>query len=145
MNQTNNSHENLAEYERIEGPSNKNFGFTVGSILGAIAFIRWMFFEFGLFSMICLVAGLLLIGFALFMPHGLTRANKLWMKLGLFLFKIINPIITFLLFVICFIPMGLVMKIVGYDPMQRKFDKTAKTYWIEKEKSEIEKPMRYQF
>ena len=145
MNKENNSHENLTEYERIEGPSNKNFGFTVGGILSAIALVRWFFFEFGPISFACLVIGLFLIGFAWLLPHALTRANKLWMKLGLFLFKIINPIVTFLLFVICFVPMGLVMKIVRYDPMQRKLDKSAQTYWIEKEKSEIEKPMRYQF
>ena len=145
MNCTNNSHENLVEYERVEGPSNQSFGFTVGGILSAIAVIRYFFFEFGSISMICLTIGLSLIGLAWFLPHSLTRANKLWMQLGLFLFKIINPIITFLLFVICFVPMGLVMKLVRYDPMQRSFDKSAQSYWVTKEKTDIEKPMRYQF
>lgn len=32
-------------------------------------------------------------------------------------------------------PVGLIMRIVGYDPMTRKLDRAAETYWIEREPS----------
>ncbi len=33
-------------------------------------------------------------------------------------------------------PIGLVMRLVGYDPMQRRFDRSAKTYWITRQPTE---------
>ncbi len=30
-------------------------------------------------------------------------------------------------------PAGLLLRLFGYDPMQRRFDRAAKTYWIERE------------
>lgn len=30
-------------------------------------------------------------------------------------------------------PIGLIMRAVGYDPMQRRYDRTAATYWVERE------------
>jgi hypothetical protein len=29
-------------------------------------------------------------------------------------------------------PVGWIMKLTGYDPMRRRFDKTASTYWIDR-------------
>jgi hypothetical protein len=29
-------------------------------------------------------------------------------------------------------PIGLVMRLLGRDPMQRRFDRSAKSYWIER-------------
>ncbi len=30
-------------------------------------------------------------------------------------------------------PIGLVLRLVGYDPMHRRFDRKAKTYWVPRE------------
>jgi hypothetical protein len=30
-------------------------------------------------------------------------------------------------------PIGLVLRLCGYDPMQRRFDREAKTYWVPRE------------
>jgi hypothetical protein len=38
-------------------------------------------------------------------------------------------------------PIGLIMRLMGYDPMQRRFDRTAKTYWTPREQED--KPERY--
>ena len=35
-------------------------------------------------------------------------------------------------------PIGLLMKVFGYDPMKRKFDPEAHSYWVERPSGEVE-------
>lgn len=140
-----NFHENFTEFQEIEGPSNKNFGYTVGGIFTAIGALRAAFFDFGFFSATFLIIGTVLLTLTLAAPDKLTPLNALWMKLGLLLFKIVNPVVMVLMYAVCIVPAGLIMKLLRYDPMHRKFDKDAKTYWVTKEKTDIENPMKYQF
>lgn len=139
------THEAYIEYDEVKGPSNKNFGFTVGGIFGAIGLIKVTFFSFSVLAGIFFVIAAVLISGAAIKPELLTPLNKAWMGLAKILFHIVNPVIMFLLFCVAFIPAGMIMKLIGYDPMKRKFDKDAKTYWVDKEKTDIENPMKYQF
>jgi len=41
----------------------------------------------------------------------------------------VSYLILAAVFYLLFTPIGLIMKLVGKDPLQRKFDRTAKTYW----------------
>jgi hypothetical protein len=86
-----------------------------------------------------------LIAAASFAPQILTRANSAWMGLAKILFHIVNPVVMFLLFCVTFVPAAIIMKMVKYDPMKRRFEGSAPTYWVKKEKTGIDKPMRYQF
>ena len=55
-----------------------------------------------------------------------------------------NPLILGLMYLVCFIPLGFVFKLCGYDPLRSKKTK-ASTYWLLRESDKIEDPMRYQF
>ena len=61
----------------------------------------------------------------------LTPLNILWMKFGLFLGKIISPIIMGLIFFFVVTPTGLIMRIFKKDLINLKFN-NDKSYWIEK-------------
>ena len=61
----------------------------------------------------------------------LTPLNKLWFKFGLFLGKIISPLIMGLIFFAVVTPIGILMRILGKDLLNLKFNK-KKSYWIEK-------------
>ena len=61
----------------------------------------------------------------------LTPLNKLWFKFGLLLGKVISPIIMGIIFFLVVTPIALIMKIIGRDLLNLKFNK-GKTYWIEK-------------
>ena len=56
--------------------------------------------------------------------------NHQWMRFGLLLHKITNPIIMGLVFFVTVTPTALVMKMMGLDPLNRKIDRNAKSYWI---------------
>ena len=61
----------------------------------------------------------------------LTPLNKLWFKFGIFLGKIISPIIMGIIFFLVVTPIGLLMRLLGKDLINLKYNNT-KSYWIEK-------------
>jgi len=61
----------------------------------------------------------------------LTPLNKLWFKFGIFLSKIISPLIMGIIFFLVVTPIGLIMRIFGKDVLNLKYNKNQ-SYWIEK-------------
>ena len=61
----------------------------------------------------------------------LTPLNKLWFKFGIFLGKIVSPIIMVIIFFFVVTPIGVLMRIFGKDILNLKYDNN-KSYWIEK-------------
>jgi hypothetical protein len=67
----------------------------------------------------------------LFNSKILTPLNKLWFKFGIFLGKIISPIIMGIIFFLVVTPIGLLMRLLGKDLINLKYNNN-KSYWIEK-------------
>ena len=61
----------------------------------------------------------------------LTPLNKLWFELGLLLGKVISPLIMGIIFFLVVTPTALIMRIIGKDLLNLKFN-NKKSYWIEK-------------
>tara|TARA_B100002051_G_C16505912_1_gene520280 strand:- start:361 stop:750 length:390 start_codon:yes stop_codon:yes gene_type:complete len=61
----------------------------------------------------------------------LTPLNKLWFKFGLFLGKIVSPIVMGVIFFFVVTPTGIIMRLLGKDLLNLK-KKNTDTYWIEK-------------
>jgi hypothetical protein len=61
----------------------------------------------------------------------LTPLNKLWFKLGLLLGKIVSPIIMGIIFFLVLTPIGLIMRLLGKDLLNLKYNRN-KSYWIKK-------------
>ena len=61
----------------------------------------------------------------------LNPLNKLWFKFGILLGKIVSPIIMGIIFFLVVTPIGFIMRILGKDLLNLKFN-TNKSYWIEK-------------
>lgn len=78
------------------------------------------------------IGGLLLVT-GLIAPGLLRPLYKPWMALALVLGFIMTRVILTVIFVLLFIPIGLLMQLFGKDPLRRKLDPDAETYWISKE------------
>ena len=61
----------------------------------------------------------------------LSPLNKIWFKFGIFLGKIISPLIMGIIFFLVVTPIGLIMRIFGKDVLNLKYNKNQ-SYWIEK-------------
>ncbi len=138
-------HEHLEADDAQPGPSNRNFGYTVGCVLLAIA--AYALYKTGPGWPVYLsgAIGGTLVVLATLAPDSLTVPNRLWMGLGHLLFHIVNPVIMVLMYAVCFIPFGLVLRLVGYDPLKRRFDPKASSYWVEKQSIEADQSMKNQF
>jgi len=78
-------------------------------------------------------------------PALLNPLNRLWMKLGLLLHRIVNPIVMGLLFYGTIWPTGLVMRMRGRDLLRLKHEPDADTYWIARPPGPLPETMRDQF
>ena len=61
----------------------------------------------------------------------LAPLNKIWFKFGIFLGKIISPLIMGIIFFLVVTPIGLIIRLLGKDLLNLKYNKN-KSYWIEK-------------
>ena len=109
---------------------NRQFGLLLGCVLLGIAgydFVfghaeRWWPIPFG---------GTL-IAVALLMPALLGPFTRLWLRLGEVLHTVTTPIVMGIIYfgVVC--PTGAILRYLGKDPMQRRFDRDAASYWIKR-------------
>ena len=72
----------------------------------------------------------------------LTPLNKIWFKFGIFLGRIISPLVMGIIFFFVVTPTGLLMRIFRKDLLNLKFN-SDKSYWIEK--TEPKSKMKNQF
>tara|TARA_Y100001934_G_scaffold283311_2_gene402089 strand:- start:3669 stop:4121 length:453 start_codon:yes stop_codon:yes gene_type:complete len=131
------THESFSRDQTVKAPSERSFGivFTVVfSIVGLIGLwplfsdkpVRlWAWCAFA-------IAAAFLISAFLF-PKILAPLNRAWMRFGLLLHKIINPLIMGLIFFVAVTPTALIMRALGNDPLQRKMDEDTDSYWIDRD------------
>jgi len=122
----------------------RKFGLTTGAIIVVlfVAFFPWVFDAPGMPTWPWVVAGLLWVP-ALLMPSALRPVYTTWMKIGHGLGWVNTRIILGVLFYVIVLPMGLVMRLLGKDPMARKRDKSATSYRIKsvsEPRDRLEKP-----
>ena len=78
-----------------------------------------------------LVVSLIFLALGIINSNLLLPLNKLWFKFGIFLGKIISPIIMGIIFFLVVTPIGLIMKLLGKDVLNLKYN-DYRSYWIEK-------------
>lgn len=64
----------------------------------------------------------------------LTPLNKIWVKFGEFLGRIIAPIVMAIIYFFILTPISLILRIFGKDLLNLKFSK-EKSYWTKREKN----------
>ena len=63
-------------------------------------------------------------------PAILNPLNRIWLKFGLMLHSIVNPVVMALLFYGTVLPTGLVARAMGKDLLRLKRQPDAESYWI---------------
>lgn len=139
-----NTHESITRENDVQIGSERTFGIVFSIVFAIIAL--WPLKDgddprliAGTFSGVFLLL-------AFVFPKSLKLLNLIWFKFGLLLHKIVNPITMGLLFFISIMPIALIFRILGKDPLRLKLDPDTESYWIERNPEDI-KPdsMRNQF
>jgi hypothetical protein len=80
-----------------------------------------------------LIAAAVLLCCSLLLPVVLWPFQKLWMAFAVIMGHIMTRVILALLFYLVVTPLGLTMRLLGKDPLMRRFDPSAASYWIPRE------------
>jgi hypothetical protein len=115
----------------IKVSSDRAFGFVFCAVFALLAF--YPIFFGGVIRLGFLIASGVFLLTALLIPSVLAPANRLWMKFGDFLHGIVSPLALGVVFFLTVLPIGLLMRVFGKDPLRLKIDKDAKSYWISRE------------
>ncbi len=106
----------------------KEFGLVVGGVFVLLG--GWWLYrgKFGITTQVLLTLGALLIVFGLIWPRALVWPNRAWMLLAEVLSWITTRIILGLVFFLVVTPIGVVKRLMGWDPLSRRAPRGA-SYW----------------
>ncbi len=100
-----NTHEDFSRKQDSKGPSDRSFGVVFAVFFALVTIVR---------------------------PALLHPANVVWMRFGLLLSRIVNPIVMAVLFYGVITPVGWLKRKFGEDSMHLERDPNAASYWIER-------------
>ena len=123
-------HERYSRDETVIGGSDRSFGIVMTVAFAVMSLLNWWHDGHswrwtGGIAVLFLAATLLY-------PAALKPLNRLWLKFGLLLHKVVNPIVMALVFFGTVLPTGLIMRALGKNPLQLKTQPDANSYWIER-------------
>jgi Saxitoxin biosynthesis operon protein SxtJ len=124
------AHESLQRVEEVQGSSNRVFGLVFAAVFLVIALAPWVLgHEIRLWSIGVSVAFAIA---SLAMPQILAPLNRIWTRFGLLLHHVVSPLVLGIMFFVVITPMGLLMRLLGKDPLRLRLDAKAPTYWLER-------------
>ena len=128
--------------EEVVGPSDRSFGVVFAVVFTIVGLLplwrgaapRW--WAVG----VAVIIGVL----ALVWPRALAPANRVWLRIGLLLHRIVNPIVMGAVFYLVVTPFGVVMRRRHSGLTSRlRPDKNTASYWITRDGAAS--PMDQQF
>ena len=113
----------------IKISSNRSFGIVFFIVFILIAF--YPLINQGEIRIWSVLISLLFLILGIINSKILTPLNKVWFKFGIFLGKIISPIVMCLIFFLVVTPIAFLMRMLKKDLLNLKFSKNN-SYWVEK-------------
>jgi hypothetical protein len=131
-----------ARDEEVVGPSDRSFGFVFTGVFLIVALLPlWRRAEPRWWAIGVAAA---FFGLALVWPRALAPLNRLWLRIGLLMHRVVNPVVMGAIYYLVVTPFGLVMRRVrGELAVRSQPDSTLSTYWITRR--EASSPMDQQF
>ena len=130
----------MVQTEDIKLGSNRSFGIVFFIVFLLISFYPLLNDEN--IRVWSLITSLIFLILGLLNSNLLLPLNKIWFKFGLLLGRVVSPLIMSIIFFLVVTPTAYIMRIVGKDLLNLKFN-TKKSYWIEKK--EPKSKMKNQF
>jgi hypothetical protein len=115
----------------VKPGSERSFGLVFAAVLSIVA--AWPLIDGAEPRLWALAVAAGFLGSAMIAPGLLRPFNLLWFKFGQVLHRVTSPLIMGLLFFTTVTPMALLMRLFGRDPLNRRFDAAAESYWIIRE------------
>jgi hypothetical protein len=120
----------MHEIPELDAKGLRHFAFTTAAIVAVLfgVLLPWLGgFGWPLWPWV-LAAILALWG--LVRPTSLRPVYRGWMRFGQLASLVMTPLVLGLVFFLLFLPIGLIMRLSGHDPMRRKLDPDADSYRV---------------
>ena len=127
------------EIPELDQKGLREFGLTTGAAVVAIfgLFFPWMLeLDWPVWPW---VIAALFWSLALIYPLWLRWIDQAWMRFGLLASRVMTPLVLGVVFFGMILPMALVWRLRGKDPLHRAFDSNKKSYRVQSIKSPQEK------
>lgn len=113
----------------------RSFGLLVGAVFIGIALLvlwrrEWTFEGLPVWLG---SAGFILVVLGLTLPAALKPIYRVWMAMAVIMGFIMTHVILTVVFYLLITPIGLVMRGLGKDPLNRSIDTSSPSYWTDKE------------
>ena len=113
----------LSTDPRVEG---RKFGVQVGAAFLVLAGIAYWRNKHTVSIALGSLGAVLILG-GLVAPAAMAPVNRAWMKMAAAIAKVTQPIFLGLVYFLAFVPVSLMMRALGKNPMVRR--KNAATFW----------------
>jgi hypothetical protein len=125
------AHEDFLRDTPMEASSDRTFGLVFAAfflILATWPLLRGVPMRWWAFAVALAFAAV-----ALALPARLAPLNRLWMRLGLLLGKVVSPVALGIVFFGVLTPTAVLMRWRGKDPLRLARAPTSPTYWVLRE------------
>ena len=106
-------HEDFSREEHVKAGTDRGFGLVFAGFFALVSALSWWRGHTGWHWTLPLAVAFW--SWPTPIPKVLDPLNRLWLKFGLLLYKVMNPIVLGLLFFVTIMPIGLVMRAMGKD------------------------------
>lgn len=110
----------------------RKFGLVVGGVFSALALIFFLRHKHHVPFWVCVTVGPALMLLGLVAPVALGPVERVWMAVAGVLGWVNARILLSIVFVVLVAPLALVLRLFGRDPLARRRDPKAATYWSER-------------
>ncbi len=123
-------HENFERTENTKAGSERTFGLVFFAFFVFVGVAPLLHRAGGAIRVWALVLAVVFLVLALFWTAPLKPLNRAWLKFGLLLHAIVNPLVMALMFYAVITPFGIGMRVLGKKLLGLKREPEAATYWV---------------
>ena len=128
---------------QIQLPSNKSFGYFFTFLFGLVA-AYFYYSVYVTWTYVFIASSLIFLLITIIKSDTLLPLNKLWMRFGILLGRIVSPIILGIIFFGLFTPIAMLMRLIGRDELRLKFAQ-KQSHWITRRESIRAESFKHQF
>ena len=125
------SHEDLSRTHDVKASSNRSFGWVFTAVFAVIGV--WPLVSGGPLRWWALITAAVFMVATLLAPALLALPNRVWLRFGLLLNRIVSPVALAIMFYVVVTPMGLLMRLFAKDNLHLRDRDVDASYWIRRD------------
>ncbi len=114
--------------EKADRGTIRQFGWILAAFFGLLSFL--LYWRHHTSPLYLTALGVVIALLALVWPQALRPIYAVWMSVAVTLGYLMTRLVLTLLFAVVFVPAGLVIRLLGRDPLDQKWHDGRSSYWI---------------